>query len=437
MSATPKNRRPRIATAIAAGTLALFTAATPGRAQDPQLTQGQWYFSPLGSVIAEDEDRLGDIGYGFQLGVGRMLTEHFAVELNANGGRIEGFNETGLLGSSFDMLAVGNVDGTVAPYALVGVGWLRSQIDEAPSQRFQEDTDNVSLSFGGGALFRLGNFPGSLRTELRVRNDLAENTNLTDVLFSAGLLFPLGARQPAAAPVPLDSDDDGVADTADRCPDSPPGSIVDAQGCELDSDGDGVADRRDRCPGTARGVDVDSTGCELDGDGDGVVDSRDDCPGTPRGTRVGADGCPLDSDQDGVLDADDDCPNTRRGARVDFRGCEIREEIELPGVNFETNDAVLLPSSRATLDGAVATLQRYPSLEVECDGHTDSRGAAEYNQQLSQRRAEAVCEYLEAAGIDGDRLSARGFGESRPIAPNDSPEGRAANRRVTLRVVSD
>ncbi|MEO0973110.1 MAG: OmpA family protein, partial [Pseudomonadota bacterium] len=288
------------------------------------------------------------------------------------------------------------------------------------------------LSVGAGALYRLGNFPGTLRTEVRVRNDLIDGGNFTDLVFSAGFLFPFG---PGVDTTPPDSDGDGVLDDVDQCPNSPIGAIVDSTGCELDSDGDGVPDRLDRCPGTTRGAEVDEAGCALDDDNDGVPNYRDRCPNTPPGTPVGDDGCTLDDDGDGVLNADDECPNTRAGARVDFRGCEIRDEISLPGVNFETNSNVLLPTSIRTLDGAVETLRRYDDLIVECDGHTDSRGAASYNESLSQRRAEAVCDYLSSRGISSSRLSARGYGESQPIASNDTAEGRAANRRVTLKVL--
>ncbi len=419
----------------ATGLAALLLVASPtllAQSSDAIIDKGQWWIAPMVSFIEPDDDRLGDDGIGGQLGVGRMLGNHLGLELNVNGGEIDGLNDTGQFGVNLDLLAIGDTQGVVAPYALFGVGLLNSNIAEDPSLRFVEDTDNMALSLGAGALFRIGDSPGRLRTEVRVRNDLVDGANLTDVLVSAGILFPIGK---ASEPAPADSDGDGVLDDSDRCPNSAIGAIVDATGCELDSDGDGVPDRIDQCPGTQRGVEVDANGCALDSDGDGVPDFRDRCPDTPPGTAVGEDGCTLDDDGDGVLNVNDACPNTPAGARVDFRGCEIRDEISLPGVNFENNSDVLLPSSVRTLDGAVDTLRRYSDLVVECDGHTDSRGAAEYNQNLSQRRAVAVCDYLQDNGIDGDRLSARGYGESQPIASNETAEGRAANRRVTLKVI--
>lgn len=119
-----------------------------------------------------------------------------------------------------------------------------------------------------------------------------------------------------------DTDGDGVPDDDDKCPDTPQGVSVSADGCPVDSDGDGVPDYLDKCPGTAAGVTVNADGCALDADGDGTPDSQDKCPGTPSGIAVGPDGCPLDSDNDGVPDYLDKCPNTAPGALVDADGCE-------------------------------------------------------------------------------------------------------------------
>ena len=143
---------------------------------------------------------------------------------------------------------------------------------------------------------------------------------------------------------------------------------------------------------------------------------------------------PQDSDGDGVTDDKDKCPGTPHGVRVDFRGCEIKEEIELPDVNFEFDSAKLTADSSTTLDGAVGTLNRYPELTVECTGHTDSVGTEQYNQGLSERRAHSVCTYLTEHGINASRLTEHGYGETKPIADNSTADGRAKNRRVTLRV---
>ncbi len=227
-----------------------------------------------------------------------------------------------------------------------------------------------------------------------------------------------------------DSDGDGVIDSNDRCPGTPAGTSVDSSGCPVDgdSDGDGVPDSRDRCPNTARGTPVDASGCPSDSDGDGVIDSLDRCPGTPKGVRVDGRGCPRDSDGDGVADNRDQCPDTPRGEKVNDVGCHVVFRLE--GVNFATNSAQLTSDAISRLEQAVELLSANPSMTVRVEGHTDSRGAASYNQQLSQRRAESVVNHLVGRGISRNRMQPLGRGEDSPIASNDTSRGRAQNRRV-------
>ena len=144
---------------------------------------------------------------------------------------------------------------------------------------------------------------------------------------------------------------------------------------------------------------------------------------------------PMDSDHDGVPDSMDKCPNTPPGDKVDVNGCTIRDEIKLEGVNFATDSAVLVPESDYVLGYAVATLKKYPSIVVEVQGHTDSRGSAQHNLILSQHRAESVMAYLKDHGVSND-MTARGYGKTRPIADNTTREGRLQNRRVTLKILS-
>jgi OOP family OmpA-OmpF porin len=199
-----------------------------------------------------------------------------------------------------------------------------------------------------------------------------------------------------------------------------------------DSDGDGVTDDRDRCPDTPSGARVDADGCPLDADGDGVYDGLDRCPDTPEGARVDAQGCPLDGDRDGVYDGLDQCPDTVPGAKVDDRGCEIPAVITLQGVTFEVNTADLRPESRGVLDDMAERLKANPTVKVEVAGHTDNTGEAAYNLDLSQRRAEAVRDYLVGRGVPAGQLSARGYGETSPVANNSTRAGRERNRRVEL-----
>ena len=250
----------------------------------------------------------------------------------------------------------------------------------------------------------------------------------------------------------LDNDQDGIPDTLDRCPMRPEtvNGIDDDDGCPevADTDKDGVPDDRDQCPLGMEDMDGfrDDDGCaDPDNDGDGVRDVDDICRDEP---GDGPDGCPRargkrDTDKDGILDAVDQCPaepETFNGFE-DTDGCPdvlptrvklTQTKIEiLEKVFFETNKAVIKPVSYAVLNevaDVVKAVKRIKHLEVQ--GHTDNQGAAKYNADLSQRRAEAVRVYLMSRGVEPARLSAKGFGEQKPIQGNDTPAGRATNRRV-------
>lgn len=172
-----------------------------------------------------------------------------------------------------------------------------------------------------------------------------------------------------------------------------------------------------------------------DADGDGVTDDKDRCPTTPAGAKVDSNGCELDSDGDGVVDSKDACPDTPSGVEVDAQGCEIKAKaISLSGIYFVTDSAELKSESIAVLNATAETLKANPGVAVEIAGHTDSTGEADYNQSLSERRANAVREYLVSQGVDRSQLSANGYGESESVADNSTTEGRAENRRVELRV---
>ncbi len=202
-----------------------------------------------------------------------------------------------------------------------------------------------------------------------------------------------------------------------------------------DTDGDGVPDVDDQCPNTPFGRDVGPDGCQLDSDGDGVVDGDDRCPGTPKGVAVDSRGCPLDSDGDGVPDHKDECPDSEAGARVDEKGCyvELEETVTIDlNLEFDTNSAELRPDHVPQIQRVVDFLREYPTANAVIEGHTDSDGSEAYNQALSERRAESVRAYLvERGDVRADRLTARGYGESRPKTSNDTREGKQANRRVS------
>jgi OOP family OmpA-OmpF porin len=179
----------------------------------------------------------------------------------------------------------------------------------------------------------------------------------------------------------------------------------------------------------------------MDSDGDGVIDANDACPGTPAGVGVDSKGCPLDSDNDGVADYKDQCPKTPAGARVDEKGCQyvITEtaSVELD-VLFDLNKAVVKPEFMADINLVGEFLTLFPKTSAKIEGHTDSTGDEGYNQQLSQKRAEAVRDILiKEHKIDASRLTAVGYGEAAPRASNDTKEGRKSNRRVVSIIATE
>jgi OOP family OmpA-OmpF porin len=168
-----------------------------------------------------------------------------------------------------------------------------------------------------------------------------------------------------------------------------------------------------------------------DSDGDGVSDDRDRCPDTPRGVKVDQKGCPLDSDGDGVTDDRDKCPATPRGEFVDADGCTLKLTLH---INFDFDKAEIKPEFEKDLDGAARFILEHKDVPyILIAGYTDSVGEADYNQQLSERRAQAVVEYLVGKyDIERRRLAARGYGEEKSVASNDTEEGRYENRRVEV-----
>jgi OOP family OmpA-OmpF porin len=207
-----------------------------------------------------------------------------------------------------------------------------------------------------------------------------------------------------------------------------------------DADQDGIADNSDKCLGTPAGVMVDATGCAKDSDKDGIMDSADNCPGTASGVAVDSSGCkivmaPKDTDNDGVADSKDQCPDSKPGVNVDPEGCELQKSFVLEGVNFVTGSDEITGASRSVLDKVAATLIQNGDVNVEVAGYTDDRGNSDFNQTLSQKRAESVKAYLQSSGVAANRMKAKGYGEDSPIADNSNAAGRAKNRRVELHII--
>jgi len=267
--------------------------------------------------------------------------------------------------------------------------------------------------------------------------------------FSLGLTYNLGKV--------ADSDNDGVSDKKDQCPNTPAGVEVDDKGCPLDRDRDGVADYMDECPdkkGTIKGC--------PDRDGDKIADKKDDCPtekgpasmkGCPDSDRDGIankddkcpnrrgpranNGCPYpDTDGDGIIDKDDRCPN-RRGPRTN-RGCpeeqKAQKEIQRV-VYFDSNSARLKSRYYSIINSIVDMMKENDASNLIIEGHTDNTAAESYNMNLSQRRAKVVKNYVVKKGISARRITSNYYGESRPTASNSTERGKQLNRRSELRLI--
>ena len=200
----------------------------------------------------------------------------------------------------------------------------------------------------------------------------------------------------------------------------------------LDSDKDGVIDSKDQCRDTSRGVSVDNNGCAIDTDKDGVADNSDQCKDTIKGAEVDSKGCAIDTDNDGIADVRDDCADTVAGTVVNNHGCALKADISLDNVQFKTGTSVLSSASRSVLDDVSAVLLENDHLQFEVSGHTDNTGNYQNNVNLSANRANSVKQYLVDKGVDSSRLSAHGYGPDKPVASNDTSNGREMNRRVEL-----
>ena len=386
---------------VVAATLMWINAAGADGHSKPG--KGQVYVSPGMAVYSGPDDK--KIGYdGEELGpaliLGYGLTDNWAVEIL--GSRIEadfdnrnGKGEDDVTLMWLDFLYKLPAKNNWQPFVLMGGG--RSDYE---FERVQSDKDDTQLNVGLGVLRHLDD---NLAFRADLRAVTSDEAGSLEPFAFIGLTGFIGAGSTPRAPA--DSDGDGVPNSIDKCPTTPPGRVVDADGCEFDSDGDGVVDGDDQCPGTPAGVTVDSKGCPLDSDGDGVPDYLDECP------------------------------DTEPGAKVDAKGCyiELEEEVTIDmNIEFGTDKAEIRDDHVAELNRAVNFLRQYPTTNAVIEGHTDTDGAAAYNQGLSERRAKAVYDYLiNEAGIDAERLSWTGFGETQPIADNSTSEGKQRNRRVS------
>ncbi|HLU65873.1 MAG TPA: OmpA family protein [Kofleriaceae bacterium] len=366
----------------------------------------------------------------------------------------------------------------VTPFLMAGLGniWTRSGDDV-----LGDDRDRV-WHVGAGAKFYLtrnlhARLDGRWYYTNRLRDGLDDNGMVShwEITLGAGFTFggtsdeaPAGDDDPDgdgyagdadACPTEAgvapdgcperDSDGDGIADADDQCPDQPEtaNGHEDEDGCpdeQPDADGDGITGDADGCPDQPEDMDgfEDEDGCpEEDNDKDGVVDDSDACP-TEAGV-VENRGCPdTDKDGDGVVDRLDNCPDEKGTA--ENQGCKKKQQVVITQTQLKITDNVFfatgkpnfLRRSRPLLDNVAQVLKAHPEIKkVRVEGHTDDRGADEFNQSLSQKRAEYVVQYLIGKGIEPERLEPVGYGESKPVGDNSTAAGRAANRRVEFNII--
>jgi len=391
--------------------LGSFVLAGTAGAEDGGPGKGQAFASFGATYLELAEERDLDQSLGGSIGLGYMFGENWGLEgtfLKAKPGLDDGTTRNAdLNGFRIDGLFFPwEVDGW-DPYVSVGGGYWN--FDYNGNNVRPRDKEEANANVGVGAFTAINNRL-SFRADLRAQYGF--DSEQVEGVVTLGLTAMLGAVETPERPR-RDADGDGVYDEYDQCPGTPPGTRVGADGCNVP---------------------------ERDSDGDGVIDSADACPGTPRGAAVDVRGCERDDDNDGVKNSRDRCPDSAPGANVDKDGCAIIAKpitIEL-SVEFDTDQATIRSEEIPEVDEVVAFLRAHPSARVTIEGHTDSRGSETYNQALSERRAYAVRDYLiRNTDISPSRISARGYGESRPIASNDTPQGRQRNRRVTAVITSN
>jgi OmpA-OmpF porin, OOP family len=344
-------------------------------------------------------------------------------------------------------------DSRFNPFVLFGAGVVYDQ----------QESMHMQVPLGGGLEVKLSDIV-FLNFQLESRWAISDNRNNLQLGIGVKTLLTQGAK---------DSDGDGIPDHLDACPDQP--GPASTQGCP-DADGDGIPDYLDACPDIPGHSSA--QGCP-DRDGDGIADFEDLCPDEPGLPQWG--GCPedpnkktstnlsdtspaeelvtetpvkgpdksvsesitpvlKDSDGDGIPDVDDKCPFEPGPAWN--RGCpEIKEEDKkilrdaMKEVQFDIGKSTLRPSSFKILDQIVDLMRKYPEYVIVINGHTDNTGSSELNQKLSEERAKTCYEYLMSQGISQQRMSYRGFGQSKPIYSNNNEIGRSLNRRVEFRML--
>lgn len=364
------------------------------------LTIDHWNIAPYPSYIGVKNY----IGAGFSFGT--RFSFNSIKQYGDTPASDNYYNVDGIVSYNLNTLFKGK---TLMPFLEVGGGY--SIFDEQGAGYF---------NLGAGIEIWLGPKKKTALTLETIYKNTGETYGVKHFQHLMGLAFLFGAKK--------DLDGDGIPDKEDACPEV--AGIALFNGCP---DTDGIQDAEDDCPEVA-GI-ASLNGCP-DTDGDGIQDEEDDCPNTPG--ILAFNGCP-DTDGDGVKDLEGQCPD--EAGTIENDGCpeitqEIIERLQEIGkiIYFATNDSKLNERNNQILDEVFNTLQNYSSYKVVVEGHTDSSGQASFNQALSEKRANSVMRYLIEKGMSPSRVSAKGYGETRPAVSNDTAEGRRENRRVVFEI---
>jgi outer membrane protein OmpA-like peptidoglycan-associated protein len=465
--------RPSLVTALAAGGIAA-TASVASAQPSIEIggTAGVHVFSSTNELGVPDvsnapSERNSSL-FGIRVGV--MFTDIIGIEgefgVIPSESREQVFDVWNILYRAHVIFQFGASDPTrkLIPFVLGGGGAMQV-VSTGNANVISKDTD-AELYAGIGAKYRVDNGWG-LRVDGRILFPPSSSSDGPTVDWEVLLSIykEFGRKEVAKSTGPKDTDGDGIPDDVDKCPNEPEDKdgFQDADGCpDPDNDNDGIPDAQDKCPNEPEDKDgfQDADGCpDPDNDNDGIPDAQDKCPNEPEDKDgfQDADGCPdPDNDQDGIPDSQDKCPDqpeTKNGYQ-DADGCpdEIPEKVKkftgvIQGINFKVNSADLLAASNGTLDKAVAVLKEFPELKMEIQGHTDDQamghgGKFADNTALSQARAESVKAYFVKAGIEDNRLIAKGYGATMPIDDPKDLKGaklnaaRTKNRRVEFKLVS-
>lgn len=361
----------------------------------------------------------------------------------------------------FQISISGSFPDSIARNEKTKTGLLQVQSNAAARYRIFSPTKTIQpyFLFGGGVLHRNEKFrtfllfgPGielryksiffhlAIQRSAAIYNDLIGHYQYS--LGLSGMLnkpkikrqsTPVAAINSVPVSRPRDRDNDGIVDSVDQCPDVP--GLPSLLGCP-DTDGDGISDNVDICPKVFGFKQY--NGCPFfDSDKDGIRDELDSCPHIFGIEKFH--GCPApDSDKDGVVDEEDSCvsvpgPKTNWGCPVIAQEVTDKINVAASQIYFKTGSIELLSKSFPALDEITSVLKRYPAIKLTIEGHTDNIGSQKDNQVLSENRTKSVVTYLVGKGIEQSRLKAIGYGMLRPIAGNDTEEGRSRNRRVEMK----